>query len=44
MFDNRFIQLARKVYLFNDKRALLKKSINTLTGSKVTETKSYHKY
>ena len=44
MFDNRFIQLAMKVYLFNDKRALLKKSINTLTGSKVTETKSYHKY
>ena len=40
-FDDNFIQLARSVYKTNDHRALLKKKINELTGSKLSEVKSY---
>ena len=40
-FDNAFIELARSVYRLNDKRAELKRKINDLTGSKITEEKSY---
>ena len=38
-FDKNFINLARKVYIFNDKRALLKKEINHLSGSSIVEVK-----
>ena len=43
-FDNKFIDLARNVYLLNDKRALIKLNINNLSGSKIKEVKSYEKY
>ena len=38
-FDKNFISLARKVYIFNDKRAFLKKEINHLSGSSIVEVK-----
>ena len=38
-FDQNFISLARKVYIFNDKRAFLKKEINRLSGSSIVEVK-----
>ncbi|GGL78961.1 DUF6165 family protein [Wenxinia marina] len=40
-FDAAFIDLARQVYLQNDRRAAVKKRINLLTGSEVVEEKSY---
>ena len=40
-FDDWFIETARKVYEFNDKRARLKKEINQLYGSDLVEEKSY---
>ena len=43
-FDKRFIELARKVYLFNDKRAEIKNNINVNSGSRIREVKSYKKY
>lgn len=43
-FSSRFVELARSVYLTNDKRAGLKRAINTLTGSAFTEEKSYQPY
>ena len=43
-FDKKFIQLARKVYLLNDKRAEIKNKINVNSGSKIREVKSYKKY
>lgn len=43
-FDKKFIELARKVYLLNDKRAEIKNKINVNTGSKIREVKSYKKY
>ena len=44
LFDKSFIDLARKVYKLNDKRATLKQEINILSGSKIMEVKSYEKY
>ena len=38
-FDKSFINLARKVYIFNDKRAQIKKDINYLSGSSIVEIK-----
>jgi len=38
-FDEEFIQLARSVYVTNDKRFLLKKQINLLSKSKIFEEK-----
>ena len=38
-FDSKFIDLARKVYIFNDKRAQIKKDINNLSGSSIVEIK-----
>ena len=38
-FDKVFIDLARKVYIFNDKRAQIKKDINYLSGSSIVEIK-----
>jgi len=43
-FNDNFIYLARKVYLLNDKRALIKLNINNLSGSQIKEVKSYEKY
>ena len=39
-----FIQLARDVYIWNDKRAEIKKKINVLTYSDVIEEKEYTEY
>lgn len=43
-FDNTFIELARSVYFKNDKRAEIKKSINRLSNSEITEEKFYAEY
>ena len=43
-FDNTFIELARSVYFKNDKRAEIKKSINRLSNSEITEEKFYSEY
>jgi hypothetical protein len=43
-FDNQFIELARLVYITNDKRADTKKQINEKYGSEFREEKSYAKY
>jgi hypothetical protein len=43
-FDARFIELARAVYITNDERARLKRSINTQLGSRIVEEKSYAAY
>lgn len=43
-FDQRFIDLARAVYIENDERAAIKKRINTRLGSKLVEEKSYKDY
>lgn len=40
-FGPKFIELARSVYIQNDKRAMIKKSINELCGSSIVEEKSY---
>ena len=40
-FDDNFIELARKVYKFNDERAKIKLAINTALGSNIKEVKSY---
>jgi hypothetical protein len=43
-FGARFIELARAVYVTNDKRASLKKDINLALGSRFVEEKSYQDY
>ena len=43
-FDQKFIELARSVYITNDKRAEIKLEINNKFGSKLVEVKSYVKY
>jgi hypothetical protein len=43
-FDRRFIELARAVYITNDKRSDIKLAINNHFGSTVVEVKSYTKY
>ena len=43
-FDQKFIELARSVYITNDKRAEIKLEINNKFGSKIVEVKSYTKY
>jgi hypothetical protein len=43
-FGDTFVQLARAVYITNDKRADLKKQVNTEMGSKLVEEKSYTDY
>ena len=40
-FDEKFIQLARNVYKFNDERAKIKLEINNVLGSNIKEVKSY---
>ncbi len=43
-FGEKFIALARAVYVTNDKRAAVKKQINLLTGAKIIEEKSYTEF
>lgn len=40
-FDAEFIELARAVYITNDRRAEIKRRINEATGSALVEEKSY---
>tara|TARA_B100000963_G_scaffold165618_1_gene143865 strand:- start:969 stop:1364 length:396 start_codon:yes stop_codon:yes gene_type:complete len=40
-FDEKFIELARNVYKFNDKRAEIKLAINNALESNIKEVKSY---
>ena len=44
IFNEQFIQLARKVYFTNDERFSLKNKINDLTNSEVREQKEYVEY
>lgn len=43
-FGERFIELARLVYITNDKRADVKKQINLHLDSDIVEEKSYQQY
>jgi Flp pilus assembly protein TadD len=43
-FGPRFIELARSVYITNDRRAALKRQIDDLLGSRLVEEKSYRQY
>ena len=43
-FDQHFIDLARAVYITNDKRSDIKLAINNHFGSTLVEVKSYIKY
>ena len=40
-FGPRFVELARAVYVSNDERAAIKRTINNLCGSDLVEEKSY---
>ena len=40
-FDEKFIELSRSVYKFNDERAKIKLAINNALGSNIKEVKSY---
>ena len=44
IFDQTFIDLARSVYITNDKRSEMKLEINKKFGSKIIEVKSYEEY
>jgi len=43
-FGNEFIELARSVYVTNDKRFKIKSEINKLAGSNIKEIKQYVDY
>jgi len=43
-FDKEFVELARSVYITNDKRCEVKKIINLMTSSGLVEEKSYQDY
>ncbi len=43
-FGPRFVSLARSVYIENDRRAAIKRSINVAAGSEIVEEKSYKPY
>ncbi len=43
-FGERFIELARAVYLTNDRRAEIKRLLNLKLGSTLVEEKSYREY
>ena len=43
-FSKKFIELARNVYINNDKRAKIKSEINKLLGSNIREIKKYVSY
>jgi len=43
-FGPAFVQLARRVYIDNDRRAAVKRAINALVGSEIVEEKSHQPY
>ena len=43
-FDDEFINLARSVYINNDKRSLIKNKINNFFNSDINEIKEYFNY
>lgn len=43
-FGERFVELARSVYVTNDERADIKKKVNLLLNSTIVEEKSYQDY
>jgi hypothetical protein len=43
-FGSAFVELARSVYIKNDRRAELKRKINDLLGAALVEEKSYQAY
>lgn len=43
-FDREFVELARSVYLTNDRRCAIKREINLSLGSALVEEKSYKDY
>ena len=43
-FDQEFIELARSVYVTNDRRSKLKREINLILDSGIIEEKSYDSY
>jgi len=43
-FDSEFVELARQVYLQNDRRAALKRQLNQSYGSELCEEKAYASY
>lgn len=43
-FDQGFVELARLVYITNDRRSAVKRDINVKLGSDFVEEKSYEKY
>lgn len=43
-FGPAFVQLARRVYIDNDRRAAVKREINLLVGSEIVEEKSHKPY
>lgn len=43
-FDADFVALARSVYVLNDERAAVKRTINDRLGSRLVEEKSYQPY
>ena len=43
-FDDEFIQLARDVYITNDKRFEVKNKINNFLNSEIKEVKTYESY
>jgi len=43
-FNDKFIQLARDVYIENDKRSKIKLEINKILGSNIKEVKQYTQY
>uniref|UniRef100_A0A6C0K012 Uncharacterized protein n=1 Tax=viral metagenome TaxID=1070528 RepID=A0A6C0K012_9ZZZZ len=43
-FDSEFIEIARNVYITNDKRNVLKQQIDKLCSSELSDVKSYVNY
>lgn len=43
-FDDEFVQIARSVYINNDRRAALKRKLNLDLGAEMIEEKSYADY
>jgi uncharacterized protein YukE len=43
-FDPAFVELARSVYITNDRRSRVKKQLNVHLGSQIIEEKSYQDY
>ena len=43
-FEDKFVKLAREVYLNNDNRSKIKSEINEMLGSNIKEVKQYVDY